>query len=173
MIKMDRNRSHFYHFLSGHTTPMWFSSQTDSIKVFGGHDSIHISHKSATEQCCRLHGLWRWSKWTEIVQIFIIFSVYTTPQWFSGQTNSIGVFGRLGSIHIPHNSPTEQCCPSHRLQKPSKWTEISLIFTIFLGYTTPKCLPSRTNELKVFGRLESTHFYERHVLGAIYHRIWQ
>ena len=48
-----------------------------------------------------------------------------------------------------------------------------LIFTIFLGYTTPKCLPSRTNELKVFGRLKSTYFYERHVLGAIYHRIWQ
>jgi len=25
----------------------------------------------------------------------------------------------------------------------------------------------------VFGRLESTHFYERHVLGATYRRIWQ
>jgi len=46
-------------------------------------------------------------------------------------------------------------------------------FHHFLGVSTPKCLPSRTNELKVFGRLESTHFYERHVLGVIYHCIWQ
>jgi len=46
-------------------------------------------------------------------------------------------------------------------------------FHLFLGYTPPKCLSSRTNELKLFGRLESTHFQETHVLGAIYHRILQ
>jgi len=41
----------------------------------------------------------------------------TTPKWSSGQTNSIGVLERIGLIHIPRKSPTEQCCPPHRLQK--------------------------------------------------------
>ena len=74
------------------------------------------------------------------------------------------VLGGLNVIYNPHKSPTAQCCPSYRLQKWSKLTEISLIFTICLEYTASKCPPSQTNELKVFGRLESTHFYERHLL---------
>jgi len=117
------------------------------------------------------------SLWNDILDFssnfYHFLSGHTTPMRFSSHTNSIEVLGRLDSIHSPHKSPTGQCCPSHRLQKWSKETEISLIFTTFWGYTTPNCLPSRTNELKVLRRLVSTHFYERHVFGATYHRIRQ
>jgi len=79
----------------------------------------------------------------------------TTPKWFSGQNNSIGVLEGLDSIYIVHRSITKQCCPSRSPQKS---------FTIFSRYTTPKWLPSQTNELKVFERFESTYFYEAHAM---------
>jgi len=109
------------------------------------------------------HSWWLWPRpATHFIKVYANkyqFSVYIFFISFSdislqsgSQVEPIALnVGKTWLNSYPHKSPIEQCCPSHRLQKWSKWTEVSLIFTIFLGYTTPKCLQSRTNELKRLG----------------------
>jgi len=151
---------------SRYITSKWFPGRTDSIRVLGGHDFIHISYVKV-QLSSVAHCMYFKVDQTEpkLFKFSLIFSRYTTPKWFSGQINSICVLRRL-ETQLISPTKTQLSSVSRRIDFKKDRNKPE-----FLSRSPPQ-ISSRTNELKVFGRLESTHLYEKHVLDAIT-SIWQ